>query len=244
MTDQGSVSTASRPLAYRDGATALEGSLHYPEAAPVRASILLVHGGAGLDQHAREQAARIAELGYVVFACDMYGTEIAGSRAGIMGALTDWQADRAGLAERALAGLTALAEAPEYAGPPLAAIGYCFGGTAVLSLARAGADLAGIISVHGTLSTPTPAAVCSIRAQLLVCHGARDPHVPIGDVSNFMTEMTAAEARWQLNVYGSAMHGFTHRDAVAGAIPGVAFDEAADRQSFNDIKGFLAGLRD
>ena len=57
-----------------------------------------------------------------------------------------------------------------------------------------------------------------------------------------MTEMTTADAQWQLNVYGSAMHGFTHRDARPGDVPGVAFDEAADRQSFDDIRRFLAEL--
>jgi dienelactone hydrolase len=223
---------------------ALEGSLCFPVAAEPLGSLLLVHGGAGLDQHARDQATRFAALGYAVLACDMYGRDVAGSREGIMAALGRWQADRASLADRALAGLSALAGCPDSAGPPMAAIGYCFGGMAVLSTARAGVDLAGIISVHGTLSTPAPASTGSIKAQLLVCDGARDPHVPMADVVGFMNEMTAAEARWQLNVYGSAMHGFTHRDAVPGAIPGVAYDETADRQSFDDIRRFLAGLAD
>ena len=233
---------ASRALEYRHGETTLVGSLHWPVTPPARGSILLVHGGAGLDQHAREQAARIAAWGYAVFACDMYGKEIAGSREGVMAALNEWRTDRTALVDRALAGLTALSGCPEATGPALAAIGYCFGGMAVLSMARAGVDLAGIISVHGTLSTPTPAAPGDVKAQLLVCHGARDPHVPVADVSDFMAEMTAADARWQLNVYGSAMHGFTHRDAAPGAIPGVAFDEAADRQSAEDVRRFLAAL--
>jgi len=237
-----SIETTSRTLEYRHGETNLEGSLHWPVTGSARGSILLIHGGAGLDLHARDQAARIAGWGYAVFACDMYGKAIAGSRDGIMAALNEWRTDRASLADRALAGLTALAGCPEASGPAVAAIGYCFGGMAVLSMARAGVGLAGIISVHGTLSTPAPAAPGAVKAQLLVCHGARDPHVPVGDVTDFMAEMTAAEARWQLNVYGSAMHGFTHRDAVPGAIPGVAFDDAADRQSADDIRRFLAAL--
>ncbi len=241
MTQTDALPVSSRALEYTDERTTLEGSLHYPEGAAGQASILLIHGGAGLDQHAREQAARFAALGYVVLACDMYGREVAGSRDGIMAALGAWQVDRAALADRALAGLSALTDCPE-AGPPIAAIGYCFGGMAVLAMARAGVEIPGIISVHGTLSTPTPASSGSIAARLLVCHGALDPHVPLADVSAFMSEMTAAEAQWQLNVYGSAMHGFTHRDAAPGSIPGVAYDEAADRQSFGDIRGFLAGL--
>jgi dienelactone hydrolase len=241
VTPTDALSVSSRALEYADSGTILDGSLHYPEGAAGRPSILLIHGGAGLDQHARDQATRLAALGYVVLACDMYGQSVAGSREGIMAALGAWQADRAALADRALAGLTALSECPE-AGPPIAAIGYCFGGMAVLAMARAGVEIPGIISVHGTLSTTTPASPGSIAAQLLVCHGALDPHVPLEDVSAFMSEMAAAQAQWQLNVYGSAMHGFTHRDAVPGAIPGVAYDEAADRQSFDDIRRFLDRL--
>src|SRR5947209_2129805 len=124
-----------RPVEYSDDGAALEGSLHYPDGASRSASMLLIHGGAGLDQHAREQAVRFAALGYVVLACDMYGRAISSSREGVMAALGAWQADRPALAARALAGLTALAECAE-AGPPIAAIGYCFGGMAALAMAR------------------------------------------------------------------------------------------------------------
>jgi dienelactone hydrolase len=232
----------ARPVQYRDGATALEGSLHWPSSVETVGSLLLVHGGAGLDQHARDQAARFAALGYVVFACDMYGAEIAGSREGIMAALGRWQTDRASLVDRALAGLQALADCPESVAPPVAAIGYCFGGMTVLSMARAGIPIAGIISVHGSLATPTPAAPGTIKAKVLVCHGALDPHVPVADVTGFVDEMTTAGARWQLNIYGQAMHGFTHAGAVPGAIPGVAHDQVADRQSFDDMRAFLDPL--
>ena len=130
---------------------------------PARGSILLIHGGAGLDQHAREQAARFAALGYLVFGGDMYGKATAGSRDGIMAALNEWRTNRAGLVDRAVARLDRTCRLSRVRWAPVTAIGYCFGGMAVLSMARAGVDLAGIISVHGSLATPAPAAPGAVR---------------------------------------------------------------------------------
>src|SRR5690349_10828301 len=112
MPDDSNATVASRPLPYRDGQAQLEGVLHWPEAVQTHASILLIHGGAGLDNHAREQAVRFAALGYTVLACDMYG-DLAGSRERIMVALKEWRANPSGLVGRGIAGLTALADAPE-----------------------------------------------------------------------------------------------------------------------------------
>jgi dienelactone hydrolase len=94
--------------------------------------------------------------------------------------------------------------------------------------------------MHGSLATTAPAAPGGVRARLLICHGARDPHVPLADVTAFAGEMTRAGADWQLNVYGGARHGFTHRQAVAGAQPGVAYDARADERSFAAARAFLA----
>ncbi len=122
----------------------------------------------------------------------------------------------------------------------MAAIGFCFGGMAVLALARAGAELAGAVSMHGSLRTSAPADLGSVTARVLVCHGAADPHVPLGDVVAFSEEMDRAEADWQLNMYGGAVHGFTHQHAVAGMIPGVAYDAQTDQRSFEHVRGFLS----
>ncbi|NMO55469.1 prolyl oligopeptidase family serine peptidase [Actinoplanes sp. TBRC 11911] len=119
-----------------------------------------------------------------------------------------------------------------------AAIGFCFGGMAALTLARSGVPLAAAVSVHGTLETK--ATTGPVQPKILVCHGALDPHVPMTQVNAFSEEMTAAGADWQLIVYGGAQHGFTHRDAVAGSTPGVAYDERADTRSFDAITRFLA----
>lgn len=237
-------------LAYDDLGLPLTGVLCWDAAqAGPRPGILLIHGGAGLDAHAREQARRYAALGYAVLACDMFGPGVAGSRERIMACLLALRDDPALLVRRARAGLTALAACPEVAGPEpggpvasgrLAAVGFCFGGMAALALARAGTDLAGVVSIHGSLATSRPAEPGAVTARVLVCHGAADPHVPLADVTALAAEMDRADADWQLVMYGRAAHGFTHRDAVPGATPGVAYDRLADERSFAAARAFLA----
>jgi dienelactone hydrolase len=232
----------TRTVSYRDLDTPLTGVLHCDEAqSGPRPGILLIHGGAGLDGHARGQARRYAELGYPVFACDMYGEGVAGDRDRVLACLTALRDNPAFLVRRGRAGLAALARCPEVGGA-MAAVGFCFGGMAALALARSGVDLAGVVSIHGSLTTSAPAQPGAVTAKVLVCHGAADPHVPMGDVVAFTDEMNRAEADWQLIVYGRAMHGFTHEHAVAGAVPGVAYDPLADTRSFTATGAFLAGV--
>ncbi len=147
---------------------------------------------------------------------------------------------------RGQAGLAALARSPDTDGR-FAAIGFCFGGLTVLALARAGEELArageelaGVASIHGSLATTRPAEPGSVKPRVLVCHGALDPHVPLDHVTGFADEMNVARADWQLIMYGGAMHGFTHRRAVPGATPGVAYDSLADARSFAATRAFLA----
>jgi len=150
--------------------------------------------------------------------------------------------DPESLVRRAQAGLTALSGCPE-AGGRLAAVGFCFGGMAALALARAGTNLAGVVSIHGSLATSRPARSGAVTARILVCHGAADPHVPLSDVTAFAEEMNRAGADWELVMYGRAMNGFTHQQAVPGApgaLPGVAYDKLADERSFAATRTFLA----
>jgi dienelactone hydrolase len=227
---------------YRDEDTALTGVLCRDEAlAGTRPGVLLVHGGAGLDQHARGQARRYAALGYVVFACDMLGDGVAGDRDRVIGCLRTLRDDRSFMVRRARAGLTALLRCPG-AGGPVAAIGFCFGGMVALTLARSGEPMAAAVSIHGSLATTQQAKPGTVRARLLVCHGALDPHVPLSDVTAFAEEMNAADADWQLIMYGGALHGFTHSDARQGEAPGVAYHPLADSRSFAATRDFLAGV--
>jgi dienelactone hydrolase len=249
---------AARDLPYSDAGTALAGILHWnPAQESPGPGLLLLHGGAGLDDHARQQARRYAALGYTVLAADLYGEGVAGHRERVMATLLALRDDPAALARRGAAGLAALAGCAEVAAAPapgpsaapavsaaagrLAAVGFCFGGLAALALARSGrADLAAVVTMHGSLATAAPAAPGGVRARLLICHGGQDPHVPMADVTAFAEEMTRAGADWQLNVYGRARHGFTHQHAVPGAQPGVAYDARADERSFAAARAFLA----
>ena len=153
-----------------------------------RPGILVIHGGAGLDDHAKAQARRLANLGYVAFACDMYGNGVAGNRERVMSRITELRSNRAKLCGRAAAGIEVLRQHPQV-DDRVAAVGYCFGGMAVLELARSGFDLMGAVSVHGTLDTPCRCERDSVKAKILVCHGALDPYVPMEQLNAFIEEM-------------------------------------------------------
>jgi dienelactone hydrolase len=229
----------TQPVTYRDGDTPLTGFLAWDDTRTgKRPGILVVHGGAGLDDHAKGRARRLSELGFVVLACDMYGDGVAGNRERVMARIKELTSDPARLCQRARAGIDVLASQPQVNGR-LAAIGYCFGGMTVLELARDGADLVGVISVHGSLKTSRPAQASTVKAKVLVCHGALDPHVPIEHVTTFIEEMKQAGVDYQLNIYGSAMHGFTHEDAAKLNVPGVAYHALTDSRSSAAMQTFL-----
>jgi dienelactone hydrolase len=232
----------SQDVSYKDGNVRLTGFLVWDDTcADARPGILVVHGGAGLDEHARNRAQRIADAGFVAFACDMYGDGVAGDRQRVVARIEELRGTPGRLCQRAQAGLSELASHPKVDGR-MAAVGYCFGGMTVLELARAGTNLIGVVSVHGSLATSRPARPDAVVAKVLVCHGALDPHVPLTHVNGFIEEMNSARADWQLVVYGNAMHGFTHEHAAAHPTPGVAYDAAADARSWIAIQTFFDEL--
>jgi dienelactone hydrolase len=231
--------TTARDVSYSDGDTSLSGVLVTDsEASEPRPGVLLVHGGAGLDTHARAQAERYAALGYEVVACDMYGPVPAGDREAMRAVLMALRDDVDTLVQRAQAGIAVLAEQGNVNGS-FGAVGFCFGGMTVITVARAGVDLRGVVSMHGSFKTPRPAHPDAVTARVLACHGAIDPHVPMTDVAALVDEMENAHVDYQVNVYGGAMHGFTHTDAVPGAIRGVEYNERADRRSFAAATAFF-----
>jgi dienelactone hydrolase len=231
-----------QPVNYSDGDVHLTGFLAWDATrTEQRPGILVVHGGRGLDDHAKGRARQLAELGFVAFACDMYGDDVAGDREQKMARIKELSGDPTRLCRRAKAGLDVLASHPQANGR-MAAVGYCFGGMTVLELARSGTELAGVASIHGSLKTSRPAQASAIKAKVLVCHGALDPHVPQSHVTAFIDEMNNAGADWQLIVYGGAMHGFTHEDAAEYKVLGVAYNAVADARSTGAMEMFLAEL--
>jgi len=227
-------------IEYAAGQTSLRGYLVKGDPRHSTPGILIFHGGAGLDQHAREQSQRYADLGYVVMAADLFGLDGPPNREQVVATITSLRSDRELLGSRTSAALEVLRKRPECSGA-VGVVGFCFGGLAALEYARSGADIAAAVSIHGSLATIRPAEPGSIRARLLVCHGAEDPHVPLADTAAFAAEMQAAHADWEIDIYGGAMHGFTHRDAVgAAAKAGVQYNEDADRRSFARASTFLS----
>jgi len=234
------VNIETKPVNYTDGPTSLIGYFAWDGArSDRRPGILVIHGGAGLDDHAKGRARRLAALGYVALACDMYGEGVPGNRQRIMEAIAWLRSDPQRLTSRGLAGVDQLKMHPQVDGR-VAAVGYCFGGMAVLEMARQGAELAGVVSVHGSLATSHPARPGAVRGRVLVCHGALDPHVPTAQVTAFADEMRDAGVDWQLCVYGGAMHGFTHEHADGTQTPGVAYHASSDARSSIAIQVFLA----
>lgn len=230
----------SQTIEYRDVDTQLSGLLFTdPARQKKRPGLFLVHAGTGLDDHAKGRAKSYAELGFIAFACDMYGPGVIGNRERIMATLGEMRGDPAKHCQRARAGLEVLTAHPQVDGR-VAAIGYCFGGMTVLQMARIGMNLAAAVSVHGSLATVQPAIAGAIKAKILVCHGALDPHVPMPHVTAFVDEMKEAGADWQLIMYGGALHGFTHQ--APSPFPGVAYNAAADTRSTVAIKEFFTEL--
>lgn len=141
--------------------------------------------------------------------------------------------------ERAKAGLETLKAQKQVDRNRLAAIGYCFGGTTVLELARSGADLKGTVSFHGGLATPNSADAKNITGRVLALHGADDPFVKADEVAAFQDEMRTAGVDWQLNIYGGAVHGFTNPEAGNDNKKGAAYNEKADKRSWEAMKVFF-----
>jgi dienelactone hydrolase len=232
----------TRTVEYRQGGTVLEGILTWDDTFPgPRPGVLVVHQWKGITDFERKRSEMLARLGYAAFAADIYGKGIRPDNAKDAAALAGkYKGDRALLRDRVNAGLAACKAQPEVRPAQVAAIGYCFGGTTVLELARSGAEVAGVVSFHGGLATPVPADARRIRWRVLALHGADDPFVPAAEVAGFQEEMRQASVDWQFTSYGGAVHSFTDWNAGSDNSRGAAYQEHADRRSWEAMKAFLA----
>lgn len=228
-------------IEYRHGETLLEGYLAYDEVVQgPRPGILVVHEWKGLGSYVKGRAEQLAQLGYVAFAADMYGKGVRAKDHQEAAALAGlYRRDRALMRGRIVAALDALKASASVDPGRLAAIGYCFGGTTVLELARSGADVAGVVSFHGALDTPSPGETRSVRASILVLHGSDDPHVPASQVSAFEQEMRQAGADYRVIRYEGAVHSFTVPEAGQDPSAGVAYHPEADHRSWEAMQRFF-----
>jgi dienelactone hydrolase len=218
------------------------GTLALPEGTDRRPGVLVCHEGPGLDDHARSRAVRLAEeLGYVAFALDYHGDgKPITDRTQMMARIGEFRADPARARAIGAAGLDILLAEPRTDSDRLAAIGYCFGGTLSLELARGGADLKAVIGFHSGLSTVRPEDARNITGKVLALIGADDPIVTNDERRTFEEEMRAGGVDWQLVVYGGAVHSFTNPRASGVDIPGIAFHEPTDRRSWRAMLDLFA----
>ena len=234
----------TEPIEYKHGDVVLEGYLAYDDSTQdKRPGVLVVHEWTGHNPYVRKRAEQLAGLGYVAFALDMYGKGVQAKDAKEAAQLAStYKNDRKLMRARANAGLDVLRKQPLVDTERLAAIGYCFGGTTVLELARGGADLAGVVSFHGDLATPTPEDARNIKGKVLALHGADDPFVPPAVVAAFEEEMRKGGVDWQLVKYGGAVHSFTNPGAGNDNSRGAAYNEKADHRSWEAMKVFFAEI--
>jgi dienelactone hydrolase len=231
-------------LEYKQGETRLIGYLAAPkDTMQPGPGVLVVPEWKGLNDYAKQRAEQLAELGYVALAADIYGEGKVAADNKEAGALAKtYKDDRDLLRARMNAGLETLKAQPSVDPQQVAAIGYCFGGTAVLELARSGADVNGVVSFHGGLDTPQPEDSKNIKAKVLVLHGGDDPLVPPEQVQAFKEEMRQGKVDWQLITYGGAVHSFTNPGSGSDPSQGVAYDAAADRRSWQHMQLFFDEL--
>ncbi len=236
----------TRSTTYESAGATMEGFVAVPDLneGEYRPGILLIHDWTGLQAYAKDRARQIAnELGYVCFAADVYGKGVrpenpqeCGVQAGI------YRGDRTLFRQRLNDALAELKKLPGCHPDQIAAIGYCFGGTGVIELARSGADVQGVVSFHGGLDSPKPEDGQNIKGKVLVLHGADDPFVSKENIAAFVAEMNQWKVDWQMVSYGGAVHSFTKKEAGDNKESGAAYNARADSRSWRHMKQFFTEI--
>ena len=231
----------TEPIIYKVGDKTFKGVLAYDDAIKEkRPGILVVHEWWGLNDYARKRAGQLAELGYVAFAVDMYGdgkTTEHPKEAGAMAGMVrmnqkEWLA-------RANSGLKILRDHPLVDSKNLASIGYCFGGSTSLALANSGADIKAAVSFHGALPVPNEDDLKSVKAKILICHGAADAFIKEDTVLKVRGAYDKSGVDYQMIYYGGAVHSFTVPSADSKKLAGMRYDPAADRRSWAAMRGLF-----
>lgn len=228
-------------VAYRHGDVELEGFLAYDNALEGRRpAVLVVHEWWGLNNFAREQARRLAALGYVALAVDMYGKGVLAETPDKARALaTAITSDQALWRGRIQAAVAVVKQDARVDPARVAAIGFCFGGTTVLQLAATGEDVAAVVCFHGSLPPFSAADAGRTKARLLILHGAADTLIPDTQVNSFVDSLRVGQIDWQLVYYAGAKHGFMNRAADDLKMEGVGYDATAARRAWAQMRAFL-----
>lgn len=229
------------PVEYKEGTTTLEGLVAYDtQFSGKRPGILVFPDWMGVGPNVKSRIEKLAELGYVAFAGDIYGKNARPNNQSEAGKkATIYKNNRTLMRKRAVAALQALEDQKNVDPNQIVAMGYCFGGTNALELGRSGAKLKGIVTFHGGLDTPSPSDGKNIQGEVLAFHGADDPFVPQKDVEAFEKEMKDGKVKWELVIYGGAVHSFTLPTAGNDPSTGQAYNPEADAKSWESLKLFL-----
>jgi dienelactone hydrolase len=240
----------TRAVAYEHEGVKLEGYLAYDDAtasvAKPAPGVLVLPEWWGLNEYPKSRAEQLAKLGYVAFAADMYGAGVVTKDPKKAGELAGQFYGKPLMAGRARAGLDELTKTGLVDRSRLAAIGYCFGGATAQALAFSGAPLAGMVSFHGSLITPSKEMAARTKAKLLVCHGAVDPFIKKEEIDAFKQALDDGKLDYQFVSYAGAVHAFTNPGAdemsrVAG-LPGIGYNAAADRRSWQHMRDFFTEI--
>jgi dienelactone hydrolase len=225
-------------IGYHDDDTLLEGYLAFnDDISKPRPAVMVAHDWSGRNDFACQKAEKLAQLGYVGFAIDMFGKGVLGSNNEEKTALIKpFLEDRSLLAKRILCAFEALQKIDVVDTSRMGAIGFCFGGMCVLDLARTGTKLRGVVSFHGLLHSPSQTK--QIAAKILAFHGHDDPMVPPSQVADFEKEMTEAGADWQVHIFGNTMHSFTNPNANDKDF-GTVYNNLSDKRSWVAMQNFF-----
>ncbi len=235
----------TRTVEFKQGDTVLQGFLAYETGGAARKpGVLVVHDWMGVSDDTRRRVEQLANMGYVALAADIYGKGVrpTNQQEALAQALKYLGDDRSLARARVLAAFHELAKQPNVDPSRIAAIGFCFGGSVALELARSGADLRGVVAFHAGLGTPNPADAKTFKAKVLVLTGADDPSVPDAQIKAFEDEMRAAGVDYTIVKYSGAVHAFTVRSAGSDKSKGAAYDARAERRAFQAMEDFFAEI--
>ncbi|KTC96848.1 dienelactone hydrolase family protein [Legionella feeleii] len=233
----------TREITYQDHETICRGFIAYDNnPANPKPCVMVAHDWGGRNEDACNKAQKLATMGFIGFAIDMYGqAQLGQDKIEKRALMTPLVQNRKKLAARILAAFNTATQLPQVDKTKIAVIGYCFGGLCALDLARTGADVKGVVSFHGILTAPEEEEPTKLKAKILVLHGYDDPLVLPEQVNQFAQEMTTRKADWQIHMYGLTAHSFTNPEANDDEM-GLHYNETADRRSWISMELFLNEL--
>jgi dienelactone hydrolase len=240
-----SAKLVTTPIEYTDskGATLHGYTVYDDSTSGKRPGVLVIHDWRGLTDYTKKRCDMLAELGYVAFAADIYGKDL--SKAGVpewMKEATVYKSDRALYRERARAAFNAFLKQPQVDSLRIAAIGYCFGGTGVIEMARDGLPLRGVVSFHGGLDSKPLSDGATIKAKVLALCGADDPYEKPEDMQAFEQQLRENNVDYQIVSYGHAVHAFTDPGVDALNQNGAKYNAPADKRSWQAMRDFFAEI--